>query len=169
MNTIHVVPLQRQYHIAHQAALARITAAGAQRIARKVEADLAAKRAAAAALLEADEHRQREWWEAVPAELTPKYVEIQKLVARHYKVTRASILSPKRTAKFVLPRQIAMFFVRECIPAMSLPDIGRHFGGRDHTTCLSGIQKITARIAADAAFAAEIDEIRAAIDGRGRP
>ena len=67
--------------------------------------------------------------------------DIQKLVATHYQVSRADILSARRTATVVRPRQIAMFLAKALTPR-SLPEIGRRFGGRDHTTVLHAVRKI---------------------------
>lgn len=71
----------------------------------------------------------------------PKIEDIQKLVASHYNVTRADILSSRRTANVVLPRQIAMY-LSKTVTMRSLPEIGRRFGGRDHTTVLHAVRKI---------------------------
>jgi chromosomal replication initiator protein len=70
-----------------------------------------------------------------------KIEDIQKLVASHYSVSRADILSSRRTAAVVKPRQVAMFLAKMLTPR-SLPEIGRRFGGRDHTTVLHAVRKI---------------------------
>ena len=70
-----------------------------------------------------------------------KIEEIQKRVASHYSVSRADLLSSRRTASVVMPRQIAMFLAKALTPR-SLPEIGRRFGGRDHTTVLHAVRKI---------------------------
>ena len=70
-----------------------------------------------------------------------KIEDIQKLVASHYSVTRADILSSRRTATVVKPRQIAMYLAKT-LTLRSLPEIGRRFGGRDHTTVLHAVRKI---------------------------
>jgi chromosomal replication initiator protein len=72
-----------------------------------------------------------------------KIEDIQKLVASHYSVSRADILSSRRTAAVVKPRQVAMFLAKMLTPR-SLPEIGRRFGGRDHTTVLHAVRKIEA-------------------------
>jgi len=58
-----------------------------------------------------------------------KIEDIQKLVASHFNVSRADILSSRRTATVVRPRQIAMYLSKLLTPR-SLPEIGRRFGGR---------------------------------------
>jgi chromosomal replication initiator protein len=70
-----------------------------------------------------------------------KIEDIQKRVAIHYNVSRADLLSSRRTAAVVMPRQIAMFLAKS-LTLRSLPEIGRRFGGRDHTTVLHAVRKI---------------------------
>jgi chromosomal replication initiator protein len=88
-----------------------------------------------------------------------KIEEIQKLVATHYNVTRADILSARRTANVVRPRQIAMYLSKVLTPR-SLPEIGRRFGGRDHTTVLHAVRKIEALAGADGRLSEEIDLLK---------
>jgi Bacterial dnaA protein helix-turn-helix len=66
---------------------------------------------------------------------------VQRAVAAAYGLERAELLGPRRTKKFVRPRQIAMFICSKLLP-VSLPQIGRRFGDRDHTTVLHAIRKI---------------------------
>ena len=68
--------------------------------------------------------------------------EIQRVVGRRYNVSRADILSSRRTAHVVLPRQVAMYLAR-VLTLRSFPEIGRRFGGRDHTTILHSVIKIS--------------------------
>ncbi len=70
-----------------------------------------------------------------------KIDDIQKLVASHYNISRADILSSRRTANVVRPRQIAMY-LSKVLTLRSLPEIGRRFGGRDHTTVLHAVRKV---------------------------
>jgi chromosomal replication initiator protein len=88
-----------------------------------------------------------------------KIEDIQKLVASHYNVTRADILSSRRTANVVLPRQIAMFLSKS-LTLRSLPEIGRRFGGRDHTTVLHAVRKIDALTKTDSAVSEEIELLK---------
>ena len=78
-----------------------------------------------------------------------KIEDIQKLVASHYSVTRADILSSRRTAIVVKPRQVAMYLAK-ALTLRSLPEIGRRFGGRDHTTVLHAVRKIEGLCSASA-------------------
>lgn len=71
---------------------------------------------------------------------------IQEAVARHYSVTIDELVGEKRTKRIVVPRQVAMYLSRELTDA-SLPAIGRAFGGRDHTTVIYAVQKVTKQMA----------------------
>jgi chromosomal replication initiator protein len=88
-----------------------------------------------------------------------KIEDIQKLVASHYNVTKADILSARRTANVVRPRQIAMFLAKTLTPR-SLPEIGRRFGGRDHTTVLHAVRKIEALVGSDGRLSEEIELLK---------
>jgi chromosomal replication initiator protein len=88
-----------------------------------------------------------------------KIEDIQKLVATRYNVSRADILSERRTAAVVKPRQIAMFLAKALTPR-SLPEIGRRFGGRDHTTVLHAVRKIEKAIVEDRGLSDEVDLLR---------
>ncbi len=88
-----------------------------------------------------------------------KIEDIQKLVASHYNVSRADILSARRTAVVVRPRQIAMY-LSKTLTLRSLPEIGRRFGGRDHTTVLHAVRKIEGLAGKDAALNEEIELLK---------
>jgi chromosomal replication initiator protein len=68
---------------------------------------------------------------------------IQKTVADFYKIKVADMYSKKRPASIARPRQIAMYIAKE-MTQKSLPEIGELFGGRDHTTVLHAVRKISA-------------------------
>jgi chromosomal replication initiator protein len=82
--------------------------------------------------------------------------DIQRTVARQYNVSRADLLSSRRTANVVRPRQIAMYLAKT-LTLRSLPEIGRRFGGRDHTTVLHAVRKIGSLVGNDNVLAEEID------------
>jgi chromosomal replication initiator protein len=88
-----------------------------------------------------------------------KIDDIQKLVASHYNISRADILSSRRTANVVRPRQIAMYLSKVLTPR-SLPEIGRRFGGRDHTTVLHAVRKIEELVAKDKSLAEVIELLK---------
>jgi chromosomal replication initiator protein len=88
-----------------------------------------------------------------------KIEDIQRIVARQYNVSRADLLSSRRTANVVRPRQVAMYLAKT-LTLRSLPEIGRRFGGRDHTTVLHAVRKIENLIGNDAALADEIEVLK---------
>ncbi len=88
-----------------------------------------------------------------------KIEDIQKLVASHFNVSRADILSSRRTATVVRPRQIAMYLSKLLTPR-SLPEIGRRFGGRDHTTVLHAVRKITGLVTTDGTLSEEVELLK---------
>jgi chromosomal replication initiator protein len=88
-----------------------------------------------------------------------KIEDIQKLVASHYSVSRADILSSRRTAAVVKPRQVAMFLAK-MLTLRSLPEIGRRFGGRDHTTVLHAVRKIEAQLQSDTILREELELLK---------
>ncbi|MGB7286381.1 MAG: chromosomal replication initiator protein DnaA, partial [Salaquimonas sp.] len=85
--------------------------------------------------------------------------DIQKIVARQFNVARNDLLSNRRTRQIVRPRQIAMYLAKMMTPR-SLPEIGRRFGGRDHTTVLHAVRKIEGMIAEDNKLAQEIELLK---------
>ena len=88
-----------------------------------------------------------------------KIEEIQRIVARRYNVSRGDLISSRRTAIVVRPRQIAMYLAKT-LTLRSLPEIGRRFGGRDHTTVLHAVRKIEGLVSNDGALAEEIETIK---------
>jgi chromosomal replication initiator protein len=88
-----------------------------------------------------------------------KIEEIQKIVAQHYNVSRSDILSSRRTATVVRPRQIAMYLAKT-LTLRSLPEIGRRFGGRDHTTVLHAVRKIEGLVGQDPALNEEVEVLK---------
>lgn len=88
-----------------------------------------------------------------------KIEEIQRIVARQYNVSRADLLSSRRTANVVRPRQVAMYLAKT-LTLRSLPEIGRRFGGRDHTTVLHAVRKIENLVTNDVALAEEIEVLK---------
>ena len=88
-----------------------------------------------------------------------KIEDIQRVVARQYNVSRSDLLSSRRTANVVRPRQVAMYLAKT-LTLRSLPEIGRRFGGRDHTTVLHAVRKIEDLSGSDTALAQEVDLLR---------
>jgi chromosomal replication initiator protein len=88
-----------------------------------------------------------------------KIEDIQRVVARQYNVSRADLLSSRRTANVVRPRQVAMYLAKT-LTLRSLPEIGRRFGGRDHTTVLHAVRKIEALVSKDTALSDEVELLK---------
>ncbi len=88
-----------------------------------------------------------------------KIEDIQRIVARQYNVSRSDLLSSRRTANVVRPRQVAMYLAKT-LTLRSLPEIGRRFGGRDHTTVLHAVRKIENLVGNDLALAEEIESLK---------
>jgi chromosomal replication initiator protein len=89
--------------------------------------------------------------------------DIQRVVARHYNVSRQELVSNRRTRVIVKPRQIAMYLSKTLTPR-SFPEIGRRFGGRDHTTVLHAVRKIEELISGDQKLSQEIELLRRLIN-----
>jgi chromosomal replication initiator protein len=85
--------------------------------------------------------------------------EIQRKVAEHYNVRLSDLIGPKRVRTIARPRQIAMYLSKQ-MTTRSLPEIGRRFGGRDHTTIMHGIRKIEELKGADLQMAEDVDLLR---------
>ncbi len=85
--------------------------------------------------------------------------DIQRVVTRHYRISKNTLLSEDRTQKIVLPRQVAMY-LSKLLTLRSLPEIGRRFGDRDHTTVMHAIRKIETLIARNREFAEEIEHLK---------
>ncbi len=89
--------------------------------------------------------------------------DIQKVVAKHFNVSKNDMLSNRRTRIIVRPRQIAMYLSKMLTPR-SLPEIGRRFGGRDHTTVLHAVRKIEQMAGDDLKLAREIELLKRLIN-----
>jgi chromosomal replication initiator protein len=85
--------------------------------------------------------------------------EIQRKTAEYYKLDLRDLHSPRRARRVARPRQVAMYLARE-LTSRSLPDIGRRFGGRDHTTVLHACRRIESLCRADPVFQQEVDFLR---------
>ncbi len=85
--------------------------------------------------------------------------DIQKVIASHYNVSKHDLLSARRTRAIVRPRQIAMYLAKTMTPR-SYPEIGKRFGGRDHTTVLHAVRKVEELAAADETLAQEIELLK---------
>ena len=85
--------------------------------------------------------------------------EIQKRVAEHFTIKMAEMTSSRRARVVARPRQVAMYLAKQ-LTSRSLPEIGRKFGGRDHTTVMHAVRKIEELIASDRALAEDVELLR---------
>jgi chromosomal replication initiator protein len=90
--------------------------------------------------------------------------EIQKTVADHFNMKQADLLSERRTRAIARPRQIAMYLCKQHT-TRSYPDIGRRFGGRDHTTVLHGVRKIEELMPTDDQIARDVEALTRKLRG----
>lgn len=91
--------------------------------------------------------------------------DILKIIGHHYSVTRADLLSPRRARSIVRPRQVGMYLAKKFTPR-SLPEIGRRFGGRDHSTVLHAVRKIEDLMKGDDILAREVSMLGKLVEQR---
>ena len=94
--------------------------------------------------------------------LEPRRIKIEdilRIISRHYGVSKGDLLSQRRHRSVVWPRQIGMYLAKH-LTARSLPEIGRRFGGRDHTTVLHAIRKIEGEITKNPHLEGELEELK---------
>jgi len=85
--------------------------------------------------------------------------EIQKQVAAHFNIRITDMHSPRRARAVARPRQVAMYLAKQ-LTTRSLPEIGRKFGGRDHTTVMHAVRRIEELRATDSGFSEDVDLLR---------
>ncbi len=85
--------------------------------------------------------------------------EIIKKTCEHYHLRQTDLMSPSRARNIARPRQMAMYLCKK-LTTRSLPEIGRKFGGRDHTTILHGVRKIEELISLDSQIAEDAELLR---------
>jgi chromosomal replication initiator protein len=90
--------------------------------------------------------------------------EIQRKVAEHYNIRLSDMIGPKRVRTIARPRQIAMYLSKQ-LTSRSLPDIGRRFGGRDHTTIMHGVRKIEELITSDSQLSDDLQMLKRLLQG----
>jgi chromosomal replication initiator protein len=90
--------------------------------------------------------------------------EIQKRVSEHFKIRQTEMVSARRARAVARPRQIAMYLAKQLTPR-SLPEIGRRFGGRDHTTVIHAVKQIEKLRAADSEIDSDVRALLRALEG----
>ena len=89
--------------------------------------------------------------------------EIQRKVSEHYNIRLSDMIGPKRLRTYARPRQIAMYLSKN-LTSRSLPEIGRRFGGRDHTTVMHGVKRIEELKNQDGQVAEDVEILRRALE-----
>jgi len=89
--------------------------------------------------------------------------EIQRKVSEHYNIRLSDMIGPKRLRTYARPRQIAMYLAKQ-LTSRSLPEIGRRFGGRDHTTVMHGVKRIEELSHKDSQIADDLELLRRALE-----
>lgn len=89
--------------------------------------------------------------------------EIQRQVADYYNIRMSELIGPKRLRTFARPRQVAMYLAKQ-LTSRSLPEIGRRFGGRDHTTVMHGVRKIEELKQTDGQIAEDVELLRRSLE-----
>ena len=92
--------------------------------------------------------------------------EIQRKVSDHYNIRLSDLIGPKRLRAYARPRQVAMYLCKT-MTSRSLPDIGRRFGKRDHTTVMHGVKRIEELAATDSQIADDLELLRRALEQHG--
>jgi chromosomal replication initiator protein len=90
--------------------------------------------------------------------------EIQRQVASHYNIRLSDMSSARRARAVARPRQVAMYLAKQ-LTTRSLPEIGRKFGGRDHTTVIHAVRKVEELVTQDAAFAEDLELLKRMLQG----
>jgi chromosomal replication initiator protein len=90
--------------------------------------------------------------------------EIQRQVSDHYNIRLSDMIGPKRVRNFARPRQVAMYLCKQ-MTSRSLPEIGRRFGGRDHTTIMYGVKRIDELRVQDGQIAEDLELLRRTLEG----
>jgi chromosomal replication initiator protein len=88
--------------------------------------------------------------------------EIQRKVSDHYNIRLSDMIGPKRLRSYARPRQVAMYLCKH-MTSRSLPEIGRRFGGRDHTTVMHGVRRIEELKVQDGQIAEDLELLRRAL------
>lgn len=90
--------------------------------------------------------------------------DIQRKVADHFNIRINDMSSARRARQVARPRQVAMYLAKQ-LTARSLPEIGRKFGGRDHTTVMHAVKKVEELRATEPGFAEDVELLRRMLEG----
>ena len=90
--------------------------------------------------------------------------EIQKKVSEHFNIKLSEMFSPRRARSVARPRQIAMYLCKQ-LTSRSLPEIGRKFGNRDHTTVMHAVRKVDELMSIDTSISDDVEMLRRTLEG----
>lgn len=149
--------LVEQYHEAHKARLSRMGVVHRYVKPRPVSKPIEP--------IDPTPYYRNMWfWDLLNVPVTsggyrPSVKRIMQVVSRHYDISMIEMISSRRTKNLAFPRQVAMFLSRQMTP-LSLPQIGRQIGGRDHTTVLHGCRQIERRLKNSPEFESIIERLK---------
>jgi len=156
--------LAQQMHAERRARLARLGAIPTNSVVSKLtEAQIVPIRPERKLIIPPVEFfYQNFWcWDLVTAtnRILPTVKNIQNVVANHFDISVMDMVSARRTKNLILPRHVALYLAKE-MTELSYPVIGRYFGGRDHSTIIHAVEKITARMESEPELKRTIDGLR---------
>lgn len=156
--------LAQQMHAERRARLARLGAIPTNSVVSKLtEAQIVPIRPERKLIIPPVEFfYQNFWcWDLVTAtnRILPTVKNIQNVVANHFDISVMDMVSARRTKNLILPRHIALYLAKE-MTEYSYPVIGRYFGGRDHSTIIHAVAKITARMESEPELKRTVDGLR---------
>ena len=157
-----------QQHIQDHCKTAQDVQQAAIKVA-KFRAKLAPPRTKIFKLVQKSKPLVRDWLEVASLNssvdiIPPNTIKnIKRLVAIFYNCTQADLIGQRRVREYIIPRHVAMYFCRHYTDR-SYPEIGRAFGGRDHTTVIHGVNSITIKMQTDRVLLAAIIEIKSFLE-----
>ncbi len=156
--------LAQQMHAERRARLARLGAIPTNSVVSKLtEAQIVPIRPERKLIIPPVEFfYQNFWcWDLVTAtnRILPTVKNIQNVVANHFDISVMDMVSARRTKNLILPRHVALYLAKE-MTELSYPVIGRYFGGRDHSTIIHAVEKITARMESEPELKRTVDGLR---------
>ena len=95
--------------------------------------------------------------------LHPTVAEIQAKVSERFRIPRIEMISARRAREVARPRQVAMYLAKQ-LTTLSLPNIGKHFGNRDHTTVMHACRQVERLMAADRAMRSDVLKLRRTLE-----
>ncbi|SCB51715.1 dnaA protein helix-turn-helix [Bradyrhizobium yuanmingense] len=156
--------LAQQMHAERKARLARLGAIPTNSVVSKLtEAQIVPIRPERKLIIPPVEYFYPSFWcwDLITAtnRILPTVKNIQNVVANHFDISVMDMVSARRTKNLILPRHVALYLAKE-MTELSYPVIGRYFGGRDHSTIIHAVEKITARMESEPELKRTVDGLR---------